>query len=127
LRHSDAMNNAIQSLVLAAAGNGGPANPNSRYYGATVESLVLPSGVMVQYLKRRIIPSASIYTSLQNYTVIDGDRTDNLAAKYLGDPTLYWLICDANTSLDPDALTSQPGSTIQIPLGAGIPAGARNG
>jgi hypothetical protein len=127
LRHSGAMNNAIQSLVLAAAGKGGPANPNSRYYGAPVESLVLPTGVMVQYLKRRIIPSASIYTSLQNYTVIDGDRTDNLAAKYLGDPTLYWLICDANTSLDPDALTSQPGSTIQIPLGASIPAGARNG
>jgi hypothetical protein len=121
------MNSAIQSLVLAAAGNGGPTNPNSRYYGATVESLVLPNGVTVQYLQRRIIPSAAIYTSLQTYTVIDGDRIDNLAAKYLGDPTLYWLICDANTSLDPDALASQPGSAIQIPLGSGIPAGARNG
>src|SRR5665213_3001041 len=121
------MNNAIQSLVLAAAGNGGPANPNSRYYGATVESLLLPNGTMVQYLQRRIIPNAGIYTSLQNYTVFDGDRIDNLAAKYLGDPTLYWLICDANTSMDPDALAAQPGSSIQIPLGAGIPAGARNG
>ncbi len=121
------MNNAIQSLVLAAAGNGGPTNPNSRYYGAAVESLVLPNGVMVQYLQRRIIPSANIYKSLQTYTVIDGDRIDNLAAKYLGDPTLYWLISDANTSLDPDEITSQPGSKIQIPLGAGIPAGARNG
>ena len=58
----------------------------------------------MQYLQRRIIPSASIYTSLQNYTLVDGDRIDNLASKYLGDPTLYWLICDANTSLDPDAL-----------------------
>jgi len=121
------MTTAIQALVLAAAGNGGPANPNSRYYGAAVKSLVLPSGVTVQYLQRRIIPPASIYTSLQNYTVADGDRTDNLAAKYLGDPTLYWLICDANTSMDPDALAAQPGATIQIPLGAGIPAGARNG
>ena len=121
------MNTAIQSLVLAAAGNGGPSNPNSRYYGATVESLVLPNGTTVQYLQRRIIPSASIYTSLQNYTLVDGDRIDNLASKYLGDPTLYWLICDANTSLDPDALTARPGAMIRIPLGAGIPAGARNG
>ena len=103
------MSSAIQSLVLAAAGNGGPTNPNSRYYGATVESLVLPNGTMVQYLQRRIIPSASIYKSLQNYTVADGDRIDNLAAKYLGDPTLYWLICDSNTSMDPDALAAQPG------------------
>jgi hypothetical protein len=121
------MNTAIQSLVLAAAGNGGPSNPNSRYYGATVESLVLPSGVTVQYLQRRIIPAASIYSALQNYTLIDGDRVDNLASKYLGDPTLYWLICDANTAPDPDALTATPGSKIQIPLGSGIPAGARNG
>ncbi len=98
------MSSAIQSLVLAAAGNGGPTNPNSRYYGAVVESLVLPNGTMVQYLQRRIIPSASIYKSLQNYTVADGDRIDNLAAKYLGDPTLYWLICDSNTSMDPDEL-----------------------
>ena len=36
-----------------------------------------------------------------SYAVVDGDRIDNLAAKYLGDPMLYWMICDANGVTDP--------------------------
>jgi hypothetical protein len=28
--------------------------------------------------------------------VVEGDRLDNLAARFLGDPLLCWMICDAN-------------------------------
>jgi hypothetical protein len=52
---------------------------------------------------------------------------DNLSAQNLGDPLLYWMICDANGATDPDELTAQAGDTIQIPLSSAIPAGARNG
>jgi len=92
-----------------------------------VEFFTCANGVQVAYLQRRIIPQASIYTKLQNYAVSDGDRTDNLAYKYLGDPILFWMICDANSAVDPDQLTTVPGYSIEIPLGAGIPPGARNG
>ncbi len=121
------MDTALQSMVLGAAGTGAPTNPSSRYYGFAVEYLTRPDGVQVAYLQRRIIPQPDIYASLQNYVVVDGDRLDNLAAKYLGDPLLFWMIADANGDTDPDELTAQVGRMIQIPLASGIPPGARNG
>jgi nucleoid-associated protein YgaU len=123
------MDTALQSVVRAAAGTGAPTNQSSRYYGDPVEFFTRPDGTQVAYLQRRIIPQASIYTSLQTYVIVDGDRLDNLANKFLGDPLLFWMIADANTATDPDELTSaaQVGRTIQIPLPSGIPAGARSG
>jgi len=119
----------LQSMVLAAAGTGAPTSPSSRYYGFSVEYFTRPDGTQVAYLRRRIIPQASIYTSVQSYVVVDGDRLDNLANKFLGDPLLFWMIADANTATDPDDLTSaaEVGRTIQVPLASGIPAGARSG
>jgi hypothetical protein len=121
------MDQALQSMVQSAAGSGGPTNPNSRYYGFGVKFYTRPDGVQVAYLQRRIIPQPGIYSSLQNCAIVDGDRLDNLSARFLGDPLLYWMICDANGATDPDDLTAQPGSSIQIPLSSSIPAGARNG
>jgi nucleoid-associated protein YgaU len=121
------MDQAMQALVQSAAGTGGPTNPNSRYYGFAVEFYTRPDGTQVACLQRRIIPQPNIYASLQSYVVVDGDRLDNLSYKYLGDPLLYWMICDANGATDPDQLTAQAGSSIQIPLSSAIPPGARNG
>lgn len=79
------------------------------------------------YLQRRIIPQPEVYPALQDYVVADGDRLDNLAAKYLGDPLLFWMICDANGATDPDELTAQVGRTIKIPIATAVPPGVRNG
>jgi len=121
------MDNALAALVKAAAGTGAPTNPNSRYYGNAVEQMTLPDGTVIAYLSRRIIPQASIWPQKQNYSVVAGDRLDNLAARFVGDPILFWMIADANTAFDPDNLTAEPGDIIQIPLVSGIPPGARNG
>jgi nucleoid-associated protein YgaU len=121
------MDQALASLITSAAGTGATTNPNSRYYGAQIESNTLPDGTPVNYLARRIIPQPDTYSSVQNYVIVDGDRLDNLAAKFLGDPTLYWMICDANGVTDPNDLTSQVGATILIPVASNIPSGARNG
>ena len=121
------MDSALQAMVKSAAGTGAPTNQSSRYYGAPVETLVKPDGVPVAYLSRRILPQPDIYTSLQDYAVVEGDRLDNLAARFLGDPLLFWMICDANGATDPDELTAQVGRTIKIPVAAAIPPGARNG
>jgi nucleoid-associated protein YgaU len=121
------MDQVLAALIASAAGTGGPANPNSRYYGAAIEELTLVSGTPVKYLARRILPQPSIYAATATYVVTDGDRLDNLAQKFLGDPALYWVICDANGATDPDELTAQPGQTILIPVAASVPPGARNG
>lgn len=121
------MNQMLTALIASAAGTGGPANPNSRYYGAAIEELTLASGTAVRYLARRILPRPSIYAATTTYVITDGDRLDNLAQKFLGDPALYWVICDANGATDPDELTAQAGQTILIPVAASVPPGARNG
>jgi hypothetical protein len=118
---------ALATLVKSAAGTGATTNPNSRYYGDAIQTYTRRDGVKVVYLARRIIPPPTVYSTVQHYVVVDGDRLDNLAAKYLGDPTLYWMICDANGTVDPDSLTAQVGTTILIPIAAGVPANARNG
>ena len=121
------MDSALKTLVASAAGTGGPTNPSSRYYGAVIAYYTRADGIQVAYLRRRIIPQPDIYTSLQRYVVVEGDRLDNLAVRSFGDPILYWMICDANNSTDPDQLTAEVGRTIQIPLASNIPSGVRGG
>ena len=121
------MNDALANLVQSAAGTGGPTKQSSRYYGAAIEKLTTRDGKAVAFLQRRIIPQPTVYTALQDYVVVEGDRLDNLAARFLGDPLLFWMICDANGATDPDELTAQVGRTIQIPVASAVPAGIRNG
>ena len=120
------MDSALESLIKSAAGTGAPTKPSSRYYGSSVETFTGADGVQVAYLGRRIIPQPDIYAVTQDYGVVDGDRLDNLASKYLGDPLLYWMICDANGGVDPDELTAQTGQTIKIPIASAVPSGVRN-
>jgi hypothetical protein len=121
------MDSALAALIQSSAGTGAPTNTSSRYYGAAINQYAPPGGAPVAYLARRIVPQPTIYLSVQNYIVVENDRIDNLAARFLGDPLLFWMICDANVVTDPDDLTAQKGSSILIPLASGTPAGARNG
>jgi nucleoid-associated protein YgaU len=121
------MDSALATLVKSAAGTGGPTKQTSRYYGGPIETYQGPDGKDAAYLQRRIIPQPDIYTALQDYVVVEGDRLDNLAAKFLGDPLLFWMICDANRATDPDELTAQVGRKIRIPIASSVPPGVRNG
>jgi nucleoid-associated protein YgaU len=81
--------------------------PNSRY--AAVEDATMtvtaPDGTtrVVRYKRRRPIPPPG-GTALTEHTVAQGERLDQLAARYLGDPTQFWKLCDANGVLDPREL-----------------------
>ena len=52
----------------------------------------------------------------------EGDRLDNLAATYLGDPELFWRIADANNAMRAAELTDEIGRALRITLPEGIPA-----
>jgi len=71
---------------------------DSRYYGYGTLTYTTPAGRSISYLARRIVPQpgAANYATVAQHTVMQGDRLDLIAAKYLGDSILYWLICDAN-------------------------------
>ena len=55
-------------------------------------------------------PGAPNYATINQYTVHQGDRLDLIAAKYLGDPLMAWLICDANGAIRPHDLVATPGT-----------------
>ena len=44
-------------------------------------------------------PGAPNFATVAQHTVQQGDRLDLIAAKYLGDPLMFWLICDANGAI----------------------------
>lgn len=91
--------------------------PTSRYYGIETVKMTVGDGErVISYKRRRIIPPSKALVTLVEHTVTQGDRLDNLAARYLGDPEQFWRICDANNVLRPEELTEETGHTIEIGL-----------
>lgn len=93
----------------------------SRYYGIGTAIVPAADGSPIIYLMRRFLPQPGRFATLQEHVVIDGDRLDNIAANYLGDPEAFWRICDANNAMRPDGLTEVLGQHLRITLPEGIP------
>jgi nucleoid-associated protein YgaU len=98
---------------------------DSRYYGSAVLTFTTPTGQSVSYLARRIVPQpgAQNFATVAQHSVVEGDRLDLIAAKYLGDPLLFWLICDANGTIRPGDLVAIPGTVLSITMPQGVPGG----
>jgi hypothetical protein len=94
--------------------------PSSRYKDTPVATMEGNNGETIVYLKRRFVPKAENFILLEEHTVSEGERLDNIANQYLGDPERFWQICDANNVLHPDELTEMQGNKIRITLPEGI-------
>jgi hypothetical protein len=83
-------------------------DPTSRYANVEqVEMTVIDSDGrerVIAYVKRRVIPSYDDQPSLAEHRVVEDDRLDNITARYIGDPTQFWRLCDANVVLKPEEL-----------------------
>jgi hypothetical protein len=95
--------------------------PTSRYYGLDTTTIEPVQGKPIIYLKRRFVPQPDRFALLQTHTVVQGDRLDNVTAKYMDDPLQFWRICDANRAMRPDDLTDSIGRVLRITLPEGIP------
>lgn len=115
------MTDPLQALLQAGALKPTPFPPTSRYHSIETATWPSPDGRLIVYLRRRFVPPLEQFTLLQEHTVTEGDRLDNLAVQYLGDPELFWRLCDANAALRPEELTDTVGRTLRITLPAGIP------
>jgi hypothetical protein len=96
-------------------------DPTSRY--ATIDqsatlTVAGPGGEprQIRYVRRRFLPPPDAGTTLVEHIVTQGDRVDNVTARYLGDPTQFWRICDANRVLRPNELTDEIGRIIRIAI-----------
>lgn len=95
--------------------------PTSRYYGIETTTLKTSDGRTVVYLRRRFLPAPDRFALLLEHVVAEGDRLDNITAKYMSDPEAFWRIADANVAMRPEELTETPGRRIRITLPEGIP------
>lgn len=93
---------------------------NSRYFNVeTVKMTATGSDGqprVVAYKRRRFIAPSAGTVTLVEHTVTRGDRLDLITARYLGDPTQFWRVCDANDVLSPEELTREVGIRIRIAL-----------
>lgn len=120
------MNYPLQALIQMGAVPAVTFPADSRYHGSSTLLYVTPSGQTISYLARRFVPQPGPpnFATVAKYTVKQGDRLDLIAAKYLGDPLIFWLICDANGAIRPAQLVETQGSTLNITMPRGIPGGS---
>lgn len=100
---------------------------DSRYYGSKTLTYTTPQGQAITYLERRFVPQPGPpnFATIAQHVVHQGDRLDLIAARYFGDPLLFWLLCDANGAIDPNSLVEIAGSVLNITSPLGVP-GASN-
>jgi hypothetical protein len=110
-------NPALQSFLSPTASH---FPPTSRYAAVPTAQLTLPDGTTARYLLRRFLPQPGGFAVLSEHLVIQGERLDNIAARYFGNPELFWRICDANGAMRPAAL-ERLGSVLRITLPEGVP------
>lgn len=95
--------------------------PTSRYHNVETAVRLLPDETELVYLKRRFLPPQDRFVQVQEHVVTQGERLDNITARYLGDPLQFWRVCDANNAMDPLDLTAELGRRIRITMPEGIP------
>ena len=93
----------------------------SRYYSLETATLEVTGSDgkpgELRYVRRRFLPQpASDAETLAEHVVVDGDRLDNITARYLDDPIQFWRVCDANHPMHPNELTDEVGERIKIVL-----------
>jgi hypothetical protein len=102
---------SLQNTLFAA---------NSRYYRMPVATFAIAPRKVVAYVTRRFLPPASQFQVLHRHAVIQGERLDNIASQFLGDPTVFWRLCDANNAMRPEALAETPGISLLITMPQGV-------
>jgi hypothetical protein len=114
----------VQALLAQTALRNTLFTATSRYFGLDTQTLTTPAGVTAVYLKRRFLPSPARMQLIQEHAVTQGERLDNIAATFLGDPELFWRIADANGAMRPEELVAQVGRRLRITLPQGITGAA---
>ena len=93
-------------------------DPKSRYFhlDQVVLQVVADDGTarQIKYVRRRFIQPPRSLATILDYTVTGDDRLDNIAARFAGDPTQFWRICDSNDAMRPTDLTDVVGRILRI-------------
>ncbi len=91
----------------------------SRYFSIEIAKYTTADQREIAYLRRRFLPSPEGAVIFAEHKVEEGDRLDNVTAKYLGDPEQFWRVCDVNVAMRPDELTEEIGRWLKMPMPMG--------
>lgn len=84
---------------------------SSRYYKQKLVEALAKGERTVKAVTLRRLPSVS-----GKLTEVKGnDRLDIMAQRQYDNPTMFWLIGDANTELESNNLVRRPGRIIKVP------------
>lgn len=116
----------MQILIAQVTEQYTPFAESSRYRHTSTVTESLPDGRQVRRIKRRFLPQPESMATQTEHTLKLGERLDRVAYEYLGDPELFWQVCDANRAMRPADLTDHPEvqnhpRRIRIGLPPGIP------
>lgn len=109
------MTNSLEALLQQIGLKTSSLPPTSRYYGIEQAVMKTATGNPIVYLRRRIIPLAMQTDLVNEYTVLEADRLDNIAASFIGDAEQFWQIADYNNAMKPEELTDEAGEKLLIP------------
>ncbi len=115
------MTPSLSALLQLGVVRSNPFPPTSRYANVSTATMSASNGRTITYLRRRFVPQPASLASVGQYTVLQGDRLDNLANQFFGDPELFWRICDGNGAVRPEELTEVEGTVLQVTLPEGTP------
>jgi hypothetical protein len=115
------MTSAMQAILQFAGVQPSLFAPNSRYLGIATGTLTSSNGRSMTYIRRRFLPQSQQLAQVQQHTVTSGERLDVIAARYLGDPELFWRVADGNCAMRPSELTATVGRVLRITLAQGMP------
>lgn len=88
---------------------------SSRYASCTPLTFTRSDGSRVGYLEPRICPRVADVPIRGYADRLASDRIDRLANRALGDPLLFWRLCDANGVVDPLSFGAAGPGRVSVP------------
>lgn len=116
------MSDPLQALMQTTPLTAQVFAPNSRYAGIATATMERADGTTLIYVRRRFCPDPEGLALLVEHAVMQGERLDGITAQYMGDPELFWRVCDANNVIRPKEL-EEVGRRVRITLPEGIGGG----
>jgi len=117
------MKNPIQAMFEAGIIEATDFPPESRYHGVPTTTFTAPDGRVIPYLTRRLAPPSEAFATVGYRIVAEGERLDQIAATAIGNPEMFWLLCDADGAIWPEEL-EVAGRELRLTLPQGVPGPA---
>jgi hypothetical protein len=98
-----------------------PFPPESRYHALELTEFEVSEFVSVAYVRRRFVPGPERFALQFEHEVKQHERLDRITALHVGNPELFWRLCDANAAMRPNEL-ERFGRRLRITGPEGLPA-----